>query len=218
MITDSLSELLAEHRAGTLGLVRVCCPAVVQSYDTSTLSVVVKLTAPVLVKDPDTGRLSAEPLPPIRVPVAFPHSGTAGLTYPIAEGSAGLVLFADRPTDAWRRTASVDAPPADARRMDLVDGHFLPVSHGSLTLLPDVIANAATGAVVLQGEEVRLGNRGEGSGVAKDDRVEAELQDLWDAVARLNAAIPGGTPDGTLPVWPATQAPGSVGSTIVKVN
>ena len=102
--------------------------------------------------------------------------------------------------------------------MALEDDHFVPLTHGALSLLGGAAADAATAATVLAGDDVRLGSRAATAGVARADLLEAELQRLWDAVARLNAAIPGGASHPQLPVWPATVAAASVGSTTVKVN
>lgn len=54
------------------------------------------------------------------VPVIFPRSGGAGLTFPVNAGDTCLLLFIERSTDLWL-TVGGQVTPDDARKFDLSD-------------------------------------------------------------------------------------------------
>lgn len=202
-----LADVLREWQGATLGLVRVACPAVVQSYDAATLTVVVQLTAPLLIDG------APVTVPPIACPVAFPSSAGASITWPLAAGDSGLVVFADRSTDGWRSEGVANVPPQDARRFGLEDGHFVPAT---VRASAATAAAAAVDALVLRASEVRAGVAAT-SAVALDPLVRAELDRLWAALVAVNAAIPSGI---AVTPMPATGSPsaGSVASTTLKAE
>lgn len=204
----TLTDVLREWQGATLGLVRVACPAVVQSYDPATLTAVVQLTAPLLIDGAPVA------VPPVACPVAFPSSAGASITWPLAAGDTGLVVFADRSTDGWRSEGVANVPPQDARRFGLEDGHFVPASVGSAPAATQ--AAAAIDALVLRASEVRAGAAAS-SAVALDPLVRDELNRLWAALVAVNAAIPTGVAVTPLPAT-GSAAAGSVASTTLKAE
>jgi phage baseplate assembly protein gpV len=58
-------------------------------------------------------------------PVIFPAGGGFALTFPLAQGDEGLVVFSSRCIDAWWYSGGVQKQ-ARARMHDLSDGFFLP--------------------------------------------------------------------------------------------
>ena len=66
------------------------------------------------------------PLPVIpSVPVCFPGSGAFRVTFPVAKGDTGLIIFCARSIDRWlSEGGSVD--PQDDRTHDLSDAVFVP--------------------------------------------------------------------------------------------
>ena len=59
-------------------------------------------------------------------PVVFPGGGGFVLTFPIAVGDEGLLVFAARCIDAWWQNGGSSNPQAELRMHDLSDGFFLP--------------------------------------------------------------------------------------------
>lgn len=180
----------------TLGRIRVACPAIVQVYDPATLTVVVQLSAPLMREDPTTGALVPLPVPPLRMPVAWPTGSGISITWPLAPGSTGMVVFADRSTDGWRANGIPQLPPTNARRFGLEDGHFVPMLTGQGPVpSPGVVASAALPALVITAPAIQLGGASAVSPVALAPLVLAELARLWVAVELVNQAIPGGVPN-----------------------
>src|SRR5262249_11851944 len=97
----TLAEIIRNFvKAGT-GALRVALPGRVEQYDATKQSVDV---AP-LLKNPfedQTGALQTESLPVVPgVPVIFPGGGGFRITFPVAAGDTGLLVFSDRSLDRW---------------------------------------------------------------------------------------------------------------------
>lgn len=60
------------------------------------------------------------------VPVAFPVSSTAGLTFPIKVGSTGIAVFSMRNLDAWKNSSGRPATPLNFAKFDKGDAMFIP--------------------------------------------------------------------------------------------
>jgi hypothetical protein len=67
------------------------------------------------------------------VPVLFPRSGTWSITFPIVNGSFGLVLCTKYSLDVWRKGNGKVVDPGDLRRFTMSGAVFFPVN-----LHPDV--------------------------------------------------------------------------------
>lgn len=57
--------------------------------------------------------------------MVFPGGGGFELTFPLAAGDEGIVVFASRCIDAWWQQSGVQ-PQAELRMHDLSDGMFIP--------------------------------------------------------------------------------------------
>jgi hypothetical protein len=99
----------------------------VESYDAEAQTVTVKPQIQEQYLD-DNGEIQNEVLQVLSgVPVQFPRGGSFRLTFPIAKGDTGLVVFADRSIDAWLQgPAPSDTAPTDARRHSLSDAVYIP--------------------------------------------------------------------------------------------
>lgn len=65
--------------------------------------------------------------PPILgVPVSFPVSSTAGMTYPIKIGDTGLAVFSMRDMDTWKSGNGRPSTPSNASKMAAGDAVFYP--------------------------------------------------------------------------------------------
>lgn len=58
-------------------------------------------------------------------PILWPGGGNFQLTFPLAQGDEGLIIFASRCIDAWWQSGGVQ-PQAELRMHDLSDGFFIP--------------------------------------------------------------------------------------------
>lgn len=60
------------------------------------------------------------------VPVAFPVSSTAGLTFPIKVGTTGIAVFSMRNLDAWKNSSGRPTTPLNFAKFDKGDAMFIP--------------------------------------------------------------------------------------------
>ena len=60
------------------------------------------------------------------IPVAFPVSSTAGLTFPIKVGSTGIAVFSMRNLDAWKNSSGRPTTPLNYAKFDKGDAMFIP--------------------------------------------------------------------------------------------
>lgn len=124
-------------------------------------------------------RLESYPLLP-SVPVIFPMSGPAGewsITFPIPVGTWGLILILSDNDHAWRETGENETGPGDRRRHALGCAKFLPGYLPDATALPA----AEESAMVLAGDEVRLGAHTATDFIALAPAIKSQLDDimLW---------------------------------------
>ena len=225
---DSTSNAREAARAA-VAAVNVALPATVVAYDHTTQTATVKLVPCFRRKNPANGNAVECYSPPNvpRVPVAFQGSGDYSDTYPLAVGSSGLLVVADRSLDEWRSTGAARTEPQDLRRHNLTDGVFLPGVRSPAAPLTGT-ALAADGRVlkapkvVLESSDVRLGSAAATQAVALAPLVQANSTALEAALATAAAAaISAGIPaDGgtaafaafaaslvsTLSAWPASVA------------
>jgi hypothetical protein len=114
-----------------LNNVHTALPASVISYDYTVQKATVQ---PLLNKVWFDGTVT--PMPVLEnVPVIFPKSGGASLTFPVNPGDTCLLLFIERSTDLWL-TQGGQVSPDDPRKFDLSDGvaimGLFPFSQNSL--------------------------------------------------------------------------------------
>lgn len=64
--------------------------------------------------------------PIIGVPVSFPVSNSAGMTWPIKVGDTGLAVFSMRDMDAWKSGNGRPSTPSNASKMAAGDAIFYP--------------------------------------------------------------------------------------------
>ncbi len=75
-------------------------------------------------KAPD-GTVAERP-PILGVPVGFPVSSTAGMTFPIKAGDTGMAVFSMRDMTAWKSGNGRPATPTNFAKMDKGDAVFYP--------------------------------------------------------------------------------------------
>lgn len=121
----TLAAVLRRASESHLADVRISVPGKVVTYDPGRASVSVQPLIRDRVQD-ETGVWIAERLPVIPgVPVAFPRGGGLHLTFPIAPGDTGLILFSDSALDKWLSEGG-EVDPIEPRSFSVNDAAFLP--------------------------------------------------------------------------------------------
>jgi hypothetical protein len=161
----------------------------------------------------------------VNVPVIFPRSGGASLTFPVEQGDTVLLIFSERALENWLSLGG-ETVPGDSRKFDLSDAMAIPglfpFSDSSLAENnTDVLLKFGNGRVQITGNDARL-EYGEGKIRAADGTVALGtstneliqiLVDLCD-VLLLVALIQG--PGATYPL--TTAATGTVTTIKTKLN
>lgn len=191
-------------------------PASIESYDAAagTVSLKLMLNEQVPLQD---GTIEASTFPPIEdVPVVWQRCGKGWLTFPLAQGDTGMVVFADRSLSKWSQTDKSEVVNPQTLSMHNLDGAvFIP----GLTPPKNALEQPDTENVVLHTEtKLDLGEKGLTDAdnlVALAKLVKSEISALRDTV-NTNVTIFNAMtlPSGMGPVGPppvSMQAPASVG-------
>lgn len=100
-------------------------PAILQSFDPAKVSCTAMVAVKGKFRNAD-GVVTDPTLPKlVDVPVVFPRGGGGSLTFPLAAGDEGLLVFASRNIDAWWQSGGAQKA-ADSRMHHLSDAFFLP--------------------------------------------------------------------------------------------
>lgn len=112
-MTDAVRQAILYQ----LTTIHTALPATIISYDYTKQRAKVK---PVLNKFWSDGTFTEMPI--INdVPVIFPRSGGASLTFPVAEGDFCLIVFSERSLDNWLAEGGNSITPNDQRKFNLSD-------------------------------------------------------------------------------------------------
>lgn len=192
-----LEEVIKTAIAAALKDTHTALPAQIVSFDPATQTASVQPAIKRVFTDGDT-----LPLPVIDgVRVGFQRVGSFAVTFPLSKGNEGLLIFAERSIDNWRKTGNV-SEPNDARMHDLSDAIFLPMCYSD----PNNIASFSATDISIR----TLDGTGKIE-IAPDGRIELErsgnkvLQTISDALGYLGAAtvtISSGSSAGT---WDVDQ-------------
>ena len=100
-------------------------PAQIVDYDAVRFTCTAQILIQGKLRD-TSGNFSDITIPPCPdVPIVFPHGGGFGLTFPLAVGDEGLLVFASRCIDNWWSLGGIRAQ-FEFRMHDLSDGFFVP--------------------------------------------------------------------------------------------
>lgn len=110
-------------------MMRVACPAIIQSFDpdTQTVTVILALRENVEMKVAQDGetpifnRRDVQIKPLLKLPIVIPRAGGFLITLPIQKGDECLVVFGDMCIDGWWQSGGVQNQ-IERRRHDLSDG------------------------------------------------------------------------------------------------
>lgn len=118
---QGLSEIIKAVAGNMLADTHVALPGKVVKYDATKQKADIK---PLIKKQYRDGKI--DPLSVIpNVPVIFPRSGNAFLTFPVAKGDGVLIVFSERSLDKWLSIGG-DVSPEDRRKHDLSDAIAIP--------------------------------------------------------------------------------------------
>lgn len=196
-------------------------PGVVVSYDAATQTADVRPAVKSFSRDAK-GAITAATQPVIpAVPVAFPEGGGFSITWPLEAGDPVLLVFCERSLDEWRSVTGDDHEPQDpARRHDLMDAIAIPGGSSPVSALGTDAW--AAGALVVRGDDLRLGSATASDFVALASLVLAELNALRAELILHTHTVAGITPGGgsvaSLPAIGIGAASGSVAAAKVKAE
>lgn len=117
----TLSQAVQNIVWSILSNVHTAMPGIVQSYDAATQKATVK---PQLKKNYLDGTELSLPVVS-NVPIIFPRTAKASLTFPIEQGDKVLLIFSERSLDEWL-SQGAEVKPQDRRKFDLSDGLAIP--------------------------------------------------------------------------------------------
>lgn len=135
-IDDAVNAALCE--------LRVCCPGVIQSFDSTEQTVTVRLAIKEeMIVNQRANMVQIPDL--IKVPIIIPRGGQFLLTVPIVKGDECLVIFGDQCVDGWWQSGGAQNP-LELRRHNLSDG-FAVLGTWSQ---PNVVSNYSTNSAQLR--------------------------------------------------------------------
>jgi hypothetical protein len=204
--TPTLSEVLRTAIAAQQGDIFTALPARVESYDSTRQKVTVQPLLKRGYKD-EADERQAESLPAIPdVPVAFPGAGIISITWPIASGATGLLIFTSGSLDKWKSKGG-EVDPGDDRRNTLSDAVFIP----GLRPFSDPVDSAGVHAtaMVIVAPLIHAGGSAQLATKADIDALESYIG------SHVHTGVTPGTPlqvSGT----PLTSPPSASGTQILK--
>ncbi len=143
---DLMSGVLAALQGLQAGIY-TALPGIIQSFDPAKRTVTIQPTLKAQVQAPN-GDKSWVTLPLlVDCPVIFPGGGGFVLTFPLAQGTETLVIFASRCIDAWWQSGGIQVQ-AELRMHDLSDGFCL----AGIASVPNVQPAISTANVQLRND------------------------------------------------------------------
>lgn len=119
--SSTLADAIVNTFWSLISSLHTCLPGRIEKYSREEQKANVK---PLIKKQYLDG--SAAELPVIsNVPVVFPRTQRAGITFPLEQGDGVLLVFAERALDRWL-SSGVDSGPGDSRKFDLSDAIAIP--------------------------------------------------------------------------------------------
>ncbi len=152
-ITPTEADMISAAIDSALIDVHVALPAAIQSYDATTQTATVELQVQRVL--PRGEGFATEDLPVLEnVPVVFPRTKKFMLSFPIAEGDYGMVVFNEMSIDQWRSKGD-NTSPGDIGRHTLTGGVFQPgLMPNSEAIADDVSEDLVLGEIA--GVQVRI--------------------------------------------------------------
>lgn len=149
---ERMNDPLVAIRAALDGLeanIWTALPAVVvdDGFSASKVTVSAQPTVMAQIRAPTAQNWTDVALPKcVDCPVIFPGGGATVLTFPIAVGDEGLLVFASRCIDSWWQNGAGSSgaqPQAELRMHDLSDGFFIPLCFSNPKVPPRISTTTA---------------------------------------------------------------------------
>lgn len=179
----TLAEVIRSHVLANLSEMHIALPGRIESYDAATQKASVQPLLKLPFED-EEGARQVERLPVIPgVPVQFPQGGGYRLTFPVAAGDTGLLLFSEASLDVWLAEGG-EVDPRDDRRSHLTDAIFLPGVRSFKTPITDAhetkLSLGKEGGLQLfiDGDKIQLGAEVGTQGAGLGDNIESYLLGL----------------------------------------
>lgn len=166
--SPTFETALAGMIDGKIAGIFTAMPGRVESYNSATQKAVILPLVKVAHTDENGARVAREIAPLVDVPIQFPGMGQFRITMPVNSGDIVLLIFASCSLDRWLSSGGV-TDPGDDRHHDLSDAIAIPGLY-SFNRLP---TDASQAAMVLHGEEIRLGSSSATDGVAMKSDLDA---------------------------------------------
>lgn len=183
--TSTLAEVIENTILSFMEGMHTCMPGRIESYDFKASKASVK---PLLQRSYIDG--TTLDIPILRdVPVIFPRTQSAGITFPVNRGDRVLIMFAERSLNIWKGSGE-NAVPTDNRKFDISDAICIP---GLYSLNTRNIAKNNTDTVIHNDDQtITIKSNGDidvgGDSVLK--LVNESFKDLFNAHTHLVAAAP----------------------------
>lgn len=195
-MSTALSEIIRRAIESRLVEVHTALIGRVVSYDSANQCADIELVSRRPLVD-GSGNVTHETLPILPdVPIAFPRGGGFAITWPLNPGDAVQVVFNTYSAAEWVETGE-PSNPGDTRAHGLGSA----VAYPCVATAAQTLAGAAEPALVLEGQDVRLGAHDAAEAIALASKVAANLNALKSAIA--------GAPNGD-------AIPGLVGSVVIQ--
>ncbi|WP_443698907.1 Gp138 family membrane-puncturing spike protein [Pseudomonas sp.] len=124
MSTEAIQDLLTSSFESQMNNQHTSIPCIVISVRDNLSGQMVDIQPTINQKFQD-GTVAERP-PILGVPVGFPVSKTAGMTFPINVGDTGMAIFSMRSMDAWKAGNGRPTTPLNFAKMDKGDAVFYP--------------------------------------------------------------------------------------------
>lgn len=180
-----------------LAAVYAARPGEVKAYDATARTATIAPLLREVVETPDDV-ITKDPALLQNVPVFFPGGGGYATTYPLAPGDQVLLIFCDAAIDQWWDSGAL-SDPIDLRKHDANDAIALAglVPSGNAAHAENMVLGDKDGVSIhiKPNGEIHIGQETAAKFIARADRVEAQLQVVYDA---LTMAATGTTDGGAL--------------------
>lgn len=120
----SLQEVLVAAFQNQMSNVHTAIPCIVVAVRDSLSGAMVDIQPTVNQRFKD-GTTKERPVL-LGIPVSFPVSSSAGLTFPIKVGTTGIAIFSMRNLDAWKNGSGRPTTPLNFAKFDKGDAIFIP--------------------------------------------------------------------------------------------
>lgn len=138
---NSLNLAIQVALRGARADIWTALPGIIESFDAAACTATVQPTiqAKVQTKEGEVSDVNLPVLPD--VPVCFPGAGPFAITFPIAAGDEGVIVFSARCIDAFWQNGGIQ-PQADLRMHDLSDAMFIPTRLSQTKKLENISTEA----------------------------------------------------------------------------